>query len=1125
MRVSRLEVFGFKSFMERLVLPLDGGITGVVGPNGCGKSNIVDAIRWVLGETRARELRGGVLEDVIFNGTDALRPLGLAEVTLTLKADEGDFFTALAKAEVLPADPEVEAETPGEEPVVLATEQREPTRPHLSVIMGNKTDSPKVDDAQVVAATSLDSTSGSELPPSEEVIAEAAPQEEAPATSARFGWLKSVTEIQITRRLYRSGESEFFINRVACRLRDLKELFRAVHLGARAYTIIAQGEVGRVVNAKPEDRRLIFEEAAGVSGFRDKIAEAKRRLEEARSGVARVDDIVRELTRQVQVLKRKAERATERDGVKQEVLVLERKVFLHSIFDLTKRAAHVTQQLNQVTLGEGEAQTALEEATEQERLLRASFGDVDHESAAIRRKIEVIRDELAKHSRRVNERRSVLNEVRALIKAHEGEVSRVSEREEMLKKRFSQSEAEVVTLTAQERDVTEKLAQADKGSEDDLRLMAQKLATLREQIKGKDKAHREARDTVVALRSRVQSIKEQLVAASPLRQLSKSVGSKAFQELNLEGSRPIVDALNVPAQLVKAVQSVLAEKANYLIAEDPHGVGARFVHHLERLPERERKGLGVGVLQVGEGVSVASDTVVGLKPLRTLIGVESFASKAADLLFANVFVAGTLAEAQQFFGGQQVADDVTVVTEDGDLLTANSFYSLRHDGGLVSLRTKEVELETAFGEAQANYDKLHQDREEHLKAINEAESAHAELMRETQRRQAVVRELGREQGSIRGRLQAAARLVEQIKSDLARMERESGDSTKKKTELSTREIGVAQEVAELESASTEGPELELNELRKALEESEQQRTAARSQMNQISNLLNEKRKALELMRRTQNDLRIQSERFVIERRNTIDRLVNENSEEYAQQLLAEVESPTAESSAPNVSDEELRRDRERLLALKRRLQREGEVDPTSIQAFEEENARLTELLSQKQDLEQGAKVLSQSVQQIVTGAEKRLMHTFTIVQEKFQELIPRVFGGGSGSLELSNAGNPLESGVTIMVRPPGKAPKSIDVLSGGEKALTATALIMALFSHAPSPLCVLDEVDAPLDEANLLRFLDLIRDMSKKTQFIMVTHNKQSMTLSDRLVGVTMEQPGASKMISVSLQEAVAQVA
>jgi chromosome segregation protein len=1106
--VSRLEIFGFKSFMDRLVLPLEGGITGVVGPNGCGKSNIVDAIRWVLGETRARELRGGILEDVIFNGTDSLRPLGLAEVTLTLRGEPNDFLQAISNVDSTQVTTLEGDETSAEKDEAVVAEPINPSsssgRPNLSVIRG------------ALCGAPLQHNADEETPSTAETVNSA-------HLVSRFGWLNSLSELQVTRRLYRSGESEFFINRVPCRLRDIKDLFRAVHLGARAYTIIAQGEVGRIVNAKPEDRRLIFEEAAGVSGFRDKIAEAKRRLEEAKAGVARVDDIVKELTRQVQSLKRKAERARERDNLKQEIFKLDRLVFIQTVSRLKRRSEALLKDISECDAQEQAAIVALEQIAEKERLLRASFSEVDNDGVALRRQMDSIRDELSRHNRKINERRSVLNEIRTLIRAHDAEVLRLHERNDTIQKRLSQSEAEVVNLQSQDKEITEKLIQADRGSETELKDIAQSLAVFREEFRSKERVHREARDVMVACKSRLQAVKEQVIAASPLRQLSKTVGSKAFQELKLDSTRSFVEALTVPVRYVRAVQSVLNEKANYLLTDSPHEIGRRFVQHLEKLSEKEGRGLGLGVFLEGGSDKVKADCeLIGLPKLRSLITVAPYAEAAADAVFGKVLVATNLEEAQQWFLSSNKHDDVTVVTEQGDVLTNQSFFSLRHEGGVVALRAKEAELEQSLKAAEDNYELLNKEREVLIAQISAAEKAHAELLKETQRRQAVIRDLGREQGSIRGRLQAASRLVEQMKQDVINIQKELSQSDNKKTELSTREIGVADEVSALEAASTAGPEQELIRLKSELDSIEQARSEARSQMNQITAQLNERRRAVESIRRKQSDLRVNCERVLIEQRTTTERLSEEYPEGFAQELLQEANQLSDDAL---ISEDLLTKERNSLVQLRRRLQKEGEVDPSSIQAYEEENARLTELMLQKRDLEDGAKVLNESVNQVVSGAEKRLLHTFNIVQEKFQQLIPRVFGGGSGALTLSDPQNPLESGVAIMVRPPGKIPKSIDLLSGGEKALTATALIMALFSYAPSPLCVLDEVDAPLDEANLIRFLELIKEMSISTQFIIVTHNKQSMSMANRLVGVTMEQPGASKMISVSLQEAVAQVA
>jgi len=306
MRVTRLEIFGFKSFMDRLVLPLEAGVTGVVGPNGCGKSNIVDAIRWILGETRASSLRGGVLEDVIFNGTDKLRPLGLAEVSMVIRAN-GPSLLADMHCPLIEIDAILEEALNG-----VLDHQGEASqsdeRPKLTVIAGG-----------------LDEKPEGESPQAEEE--KESPTEAAAMAAKQFPWLQHSAEVQITRRLYRSGDSEFFINRVPCRLKDIKELFRAMGIAARGYTLVAQGEVARIVTSKPQERRYILEEAAGVHGFRDKIAAAERRLADTEQNVARINDIIKEVERQVGSLKRQADRARNRQALKDQIQEREMALF------------------------------------------------------------------------------------------------------------------------------------------------------------------------------------------------------------------------------------------------------------------------------------------------------------------------------------------------------------------------------------------------------------------------------------------------------------------------------------------------------------------------------------------------------------------------------------------------------------------------------------------------------------------------------------------------------------------------------------------------------------------------------------------------------------------------------
>ncbi|MCB0338485.1 MAG: AAA family ATPase, partial [Bdellovibrionales bacterium] len=364
MRVTRLEVFGFKSFLDRLTLPLEAGITGVVGPNGCGKSNIIDALRWVLGETRAKNLRGSVSEDVIFSGTESLRPLGLAEVTITLRAAHEDFFadlvspTSEVEAIVREAESEVELDLDRAD-VEDADDQQSETlerdaegRPILRVV-------PKPDPAERKVDEVAEEGSTASLETDEDIGV-------SDSLAQRFSWLKSVSEVQVTRRLYRSGESEYFINRVGCRLKDVKELFRAVGLGARGYTIVAQGEVSRIVSAKPEEKRTILEEAAGVLGFRDKIASAKRRLKDTEINLSRLDDIVKEVTRQVNSLRRQAAKARNREELKSELRDIEKKLLFEKAILLSEDVTKTLEARQKSLEEEKAAETAVQAAQTQE---------------------------------------------------------------------------------------------------------------------------------------------------------------------------------------------------------------------------------------------------------------------------------------------------------------------------------------------------------------------------------------------------------------------------------------------------------------------------------------------------------------------------------------------------------------------------------------------------------------------------------------------------------------------------------------------------------------------------------------------------------------------------------------
>ena len=1137
MRVARLEVFGFKSFMERLILPLEGGITGVVGPNGCGKSNIVDALRWVLGESRASNLRGGVLEDVIFNGTDKLRPLGLAEVTITLRATAKDFFADLISPS-LEADliAKLDLPPPPKDSETEAEVESGNNRPHLTVIDGRLGEETTEAEQENVLADEVESVqSGADN--AEPAITAEVPavnvekkdeidegDQKDPSMLTRFVWLKSVSEVQVTRRLYRSGESEFFINRVPCRLKDLKDFFRAVGIGARAYTIVAQGEVTRIISAKPEERRLILEEAAGVLGFRDKISAANRRLEDTALNISRLDDVIKEVTRQVNSLRLQASRAKNRQALKEQIHTLDKSLLRDNYLEFQDRKVKSEALLTEVQRKEAEIDAEAQKAHALEQEARGELLRIDVEADGFRSKMDSLRDELDRRAQQRNRFTSRLNELRAFGMAKVTEIKRLEDQERTVSEREADNVRELEQLTQRERELSEALANVGQDSTSELRQIASFRDELRGNLRAKESVCRELRDQLISTQSSIRALEEQIVSASPLNQLKQSTGVKDLEAIRTVAADATVfaEGLSVPAKYAKAVQSFLAEKAKFIVSKNPDKIAKYFVENAGT-----QKGVGIGIFKDGivDG-SAALESGVSSTKLPLLLSsltVSESNSFAAKRVFGEVYVSESLDEAFSFFDSSEVEatirDRATVVTVDGDIVTAYSFFSFRHDGGLVHLKRRLEDLSEQCVGIDAKNEILVAERDGLQSEIKVAEEKHAQVLRESQERQAKARDLNNQLGNVRGRLQAAQRLSQQMLNDVSRVKRLVEEAHQKIQEFKDEESKVSEEMKALVPEADSVVHDELRTIKGEYEKVEQVRRKGREVLSDLAHKVEDARRALDKIRAEASKFLLDSQRADLERQNIVQKV----SDEYGAEM---VEIVTAQNEEILRLDPAVKNEQQaEVTRLRTRVQREGDVDPSSIDRFEEENARLQELEKQKTDLETAGETLKRTISRLTETSEKRFLTTFNSVRENFSRLVPRLFGGGKASIDLLDPAHPLESGVDIMTRPPGKKPKSIELLSGGEKALCATALIFAMFLERPSPLCVLDEVDAPLDEANLARFLSLVKEMSTKTQFLLITHNKASMAVADNLVGVTQQEPGASKIIAVSLQEAYSQVA
>ena len=401
----------------------------------------------------------------------------------------------------------------------------------------------------------------------------------------------------------------------------------------------------------------------------------------------------------------------------------------------------------------------------------------------------------------------------------------------------------------------------------------------------------------------------------------------------------------------------------------------------------------------------------------------------------------------------------------------------------------------------------------------ELEHLLADSRKQDQITQAKARELGNALGEVHGRLKAEQERLNQIEHDVLTVTSQISDASRRGQEYAVEEANVEAEVAAAQPEQEVELQQEAAQLGERYRQLDETRKQGRDRLGECAESVQRARAELDHLRERLSGLQLEKQKLELERENLRERIETE----YGCEVYAELQG-CDQQSASILPDERARR-HEEVSRLKARVLREGDVDPESIQRLEEEQSRLSNLVQQKKDLEEASLTLKRTIEKLTETSLRRFTETFEAVRANFSKLVPRLFGGGRGSLELTDLANPLESGLEIIARPPGKKLRSIELLSGGEKALCAAALIFAMFLERSSPLCILDEVDAPLDDASLMRFLGLVKELSAKTQFIVITHNKQSMGVCDNLIGVTMEEPGASKVLSVSLQEACSRVA
>jgi len=1174
MRLKHIKLSGFKSFVDTTKVSVPNNLIGIVGPNGCGKSNVIDAIRWVMGESSAKTLRGDSMEDVIFNGSAARKPVNRAYVELVFDNADG----------------------------------------------------------------------------------------KAPGSYAKF------SEIAIRRELQREGGSKYFINKVRCRRKDIQDIFLGTGLGPRSYSIIEQGMVGRIVESKPEDLRVLIEEAAGISKYKERRRETENRIRHTRDNLSRVEDIISELETQLRRLKRQANEAERYKKLKEEQRemdaqlktlrwsalheqvkskdvelerlqtefesqVAEQRDVESQIEAMRQQQAELTDTLNKVQAnyyGVGGEIAALEQSIEHTRVTRQQQQEeferlVESEREASQH-LELDQTRLAEAELQFVDLEPM---VETLTEVYEGTLSKFQQADdefqnwqqewEQLNRDAAdpEREREVQSARIEQHDrqihhFSQRSTQVDNTlSEIDSKLNMEEINELKESVAAIDvecneleQGLQERDQKIVDLRTQLEdsrerynSVRHQLQDDSAQLNSLKALQAAALGEDNIEvnnwlqargikDNERVASKLNVSSGWELAVDTVLSRQLNAIsvprleqlsvdMADFRDGriwvvdnSSAPVQHSASALQGGETLELLADKVNASDvqidgwfhGVYAVDSLTQALSNRHRLAAHESIVTREGCWIGTNWASFG----ADQAEGGvlqreaqiENLTDSVDLASLDLQKIqvqaekaqdeikileaereqSRNDFRNKSHQRtdlhnqlGRVEARSAELlaQRENLLIEQQALSDqlaaakddvsvahKLMEDakelainfdqRREHLTQQRKSLADALETSREQERgardeRQAKQLELERLQSNRTSLVESIARLTRQLegqsvrRSELASLLDNEDDPTESLREqlqvLLEKRIGVEQELSRARNA--------LSEFENQMQNADQARLGFDRKSKTV-------RDSLESVRMARQE--------VVVRRDTI----SEQMEQAEEAMLLMLQALPEELSIAGLE--------QTLNDVVRKVERIGAVNLVAIDEYDECSERKVYLDKQHADLTEAMGTLEDAIAKIDKETRTRFKETFDSLNEGFKEFFPRLFGGGSAYLELTGS-DMLDTGVGVMARPPGKRNSTIALLSGGEKALTAVSLLFAFFELNPAPFCVLDEVDAPMDDANVERYAGVLKQLGEKTQLLFITHNKITMEVSDVLVGVTMAEPGVSRLVAVDVAEAAAMVA
>ncbi len=1179
MYLKSIEVQGFKSFANKIVFQFHQGITGIVGPNGSGKSNVADAVRWVLGEQRIKQLRGESMQDVIFSGTELRKPLGYAYVGITF--DNADHKLAI-----------------------------------------------------------------------------------------------EYEEVTVARRLYRSGESEYSINGTPCRLKDVNELFYDTGIGKEGYSIIGQGQIEKILSGKPEEKRELFDEAAGIVKFKKRKATAQKKLEDEKTNLVRVTDILSELEKQVEPLERQSEKAKvylrKKEALKEldvNVFLLENKKLTQQLEELEGKCAiaqedydNTTRQYERIKIEYDEVQSRIEALEQEIEVTRITLTDASVTRGRLEGEINVLKEQIKgargneQHFReritsieeqiarregeraRIFESKAALDEKVAALEKERNEakaaLSEVQLRIEALNHKIEEDKNQIITMLGERATIKSKMSSFDtmmeqlriRRAELNSRLLRARsdeaerdaeiqslqeefqrisdliseadthLAQLEERNKSFRDRLREKDEEIKESQGAYQRYKSQLDTISNLTERYEGYGNSIQKVMEQREHHKgiigvVADIIKVDKAYETAIETALGGSIQNIVTEDEE-TAKTMIGFLKK--NRFGRATFLPLTSITKPQAFKMDDalrekgVIGLAD--TLVRTDARYKNVAKTMLGRIVVIDNVDNAVRI--AKKYNYSIRMVTLEGELLVPGGAISggaFKNNSNLLGRRRELEELEqklksakkkledatTAIENIKVERNSVRRSIEEEKAALqelyikqntarlnvvsaeerkNEAEQGFGDLIEEQQDIERKVQEINIDKERTRKELQASEENEKTLEQGIAACQKElesyrldeSGKTGKvgewdveyekmlqkqefEQTNLNRIEgelVRSQEELAEVQT-SLDSCLLDIQNRQQNIEEITKTITASHDTQSDAERSLKEKQKTKEdLTQKQKNFFKTREE--ISEKKNALDKEVyrlNAQREKLEDTVENQINYMWNEyeitlnnaASMRNESLKDISEMKKQITAIKDAIKKLGDVNVNAIEDYKVLMERYTFMKNQHDDLIEAEKTLEGIIEELDTAMRKQFAEKFEEIKREFDKVFKELFGGGKGTLQLLEEEDILEAGVRIIAQPPGKKLQNMMQLSGGEKSFTAIALLFAIQNLKPSPFCLLDEIEAALDEGNVSRFAKYLNKLTKSTQFIVITHRRGTMEQADRLYGITMQEKGVSTLVSVNL--------